>query len=62
MADINNEQKQLIVSQKGFLDVDIDVNLDLFAEIDKLKKELIDKEDDRYFIPDRTFELWVEGL
>ena len=27
-----------------------------------LKKELIDKEDDRYFIPDRTFELWVEGL
>lgn len=39
MADINNEQKQLIVSQKGFLDVDIDVNLDLFAEIEKLKKE-----------------------
>ena len=27
-----------------------------------LKKELVDKEDDRYFIPDRTFELWVEGL
>lgn len=27
-----------------------------------LKKELIDKEDDSYFIPDRTFELWVEGL
>ncbi|OIP56979.1 MAG: AAA family ATPase [Helicobacteraceae bacterium CG2_30_36_10] len=27
-----------------------------------LKKELIDKEDERYFIPDRTFELWVEGL
>ena len=27
-----------------------------------LKKELIDKEDDRYFIPDRTFELWIEGL
>ncbi len=24
------------------------------------KKELIDKEDDRYFIPNRTFELWVE--
>ena len=39
MADINNEQKQLIVSQKGFLDIDIDVNLDLFAEIEKLKKE-----------------------
>lgn len=27
-----------------------------------LKKELIDKEDEKYFIPDRTFELWVEGL
>jgi len=27
-----------------------------------LKKELIDKENERYFIPDRTFELWVEGL
>jgi len=27
-----------------------------------LKKELIDKEDERYFIPDRTFELWVERL
>ena len=26
------------------------------------KKELIDKEDDGYFIPDRTFELWVERL
>lgn len=26
------------------------------------KKELIDKEDDRYFIPDRTLELWVERL
>lgn len=27
-----------------------------------LKKELIDREDERYFIPDRTFELWVERL
>lgn len=27
-----------------------------------LKKELIDKEDERYFIPDRTFELWAEKL
>ena len=26
------------------------------------KSELIDKNDDRYFIPDRTFELWVERL
>lgn len=35
----------------------------LQSSIDALfKKELIDKEDDRYFIPDRTFELWVERL
>ena len=40
MVDINNEiEQQKIVSEKGFLDVDIDVNLDLFAEIEKLKKE-----------------------
>jgi len=39
MVDINSEQKALIVAQKGFLDIDIDVNLDLFAEIEKLKKE-----------------------
>ena len=39
MADINNDKMSLLVSQKGFLDVDIDVNLDLFAEIEKLKKE-----------------------
>ena len=39
MVDINSEQKALIVSQKGFLDIDIDVSLDLFAEIEKLKKE-----------------------
>ena len=26
------------------------------------KKELIDKVDDRYFIPDRTLELWIERL
>jgi len=39
MVDINSDQKIKIVSQKGFLDVDIDVNLDLFAEIEKLKKE-----------------------
>ena len=26
------------------------------------KSELIDKNDDKYFIPDRTFELWVERL
>ena len=39
MTDINSEQKLKIVSQKGFLDIDIDINLDLFAEIEKLKKE-----------------------
>jgi quinolinate synthase len=39
MIDINSEQRTKIISQKGFLDVEIDVNLDLFAEIEKLKKE-----------------------
>ncbi len=39
MVDINNEQKNKIVSEKGFLDVDIDIQLDLFSEIEKLKKE-----------------------
>ncbi len=39
MVDINSEQKLKIVSEKGFLDIDIDVELDLFAEIEKLKKE-----------------------
>ena len=40
MADINNSiEQQKIISEKGFLDVDIDVNIDLFAEIEKLKKE-----------------------
>ena len=39
MADINKEQMREIVAEKGYLDVDIDVNLDLFAEIEKLKKE-----------------------
>ena len=39
MVDINSEQKLKIVSEKGFLDIDINVSLDLFAEIEKLKKE-----------------------
>ena len=39
MVDINSEQKLKIVSEKGFLDIDIDISLDLFAEIEKLKKE-----------------------
>jgi quinolinate synthase len=39
MVDIHNEQYKKIVSEKGFLDIDIDINLDLFSEIEKLKKE-----------------------
>jgi quinolinate synthase len=40
MADINSEEtQQKIISEKGFLDMEIDVELDLFAEIEKLKKE-----------------------
>ncbi len=39
MVDINNEIVQQEIRQKGFYDVPIDVRLDLFAEIEKLKKE-----------------------
>ncbi|MEO6135341.1 MAG: quinolinate synthase NadA, partial [Ginsengibacter sp.] len=39
MADINIETAQLNIEKKGFLDLPIDVNLDLFAEIERLKKE-----------------------
>ena len=39
MVDINIEAAKKNLEQKGFLDVDIDVNLDLFAEIERLKKE-----------------------
>lgn len=39
MVDINSDQQQQIVLEKGFLDIDIDINLDLFSEIEKLKKE-----------------------
>jgi quinolinate synthase len=39
MADINIETARLNLEKKGFLDLDIDVNLDLFAEIERLKKE-----------------------
>src|ERR1700712_4474589 len=40
MVDINNEKiREMLISEKGFLDVDIDVRLDLFSEIEKLKKE-----------------------
>jgi quinolinate synthase len=37
MKDINSAKKEVAV--KGFLDIDIDVNIDLFDEIDRLKKE-----------------------
>jgi len=39
MADINIETAKRDLAKKGFLDLDIDVNLDLFAEIERLKKE-----------------------
>lgn len=39
MVDINNEKNAELVRQKGFLDIDIDPTLDLFTEIEKLKKE-----------------------
>lgn len=35
--DINIEKEQ--VSAKGFLDIEVDIHLDLFAEIERLKKE-----------------------
>jgi quinolinate synthase len=39
MADINIEKAISNLEEKGFLDLEIDVNLDLFAEIERLKKE-----------------------
>lgn len=39
MADIHIEEAKKNLEKKGFLDIDIDVNLDLFAEIERLKKE-----------------------
>ena len=36
---MNIAQAKNQVEEKGFLDIDIDVNLDLFAEIERLKKE-----------------------
>src|SRR5476649_1992105 len=37
MTDINTAKKD--IKTAGFLDIDIDVNLDLFAEIERLKKQ-----------------------
>jgi quinolinate synthase len=39
MVDIHIEAAKKNLLQKGFLDVEIDVNLDLFSEIERLKKE-----------------------
>ena len=40
MVDINTQINfEKIISKKGFLDLEIDPSLDLFAEIEKLKKE-----------------------
>lgn len=39
MADINITNAMAAVPQKGFLDVELDPTLDLFAEIERLKKE-----------------------
>src|SRR3954462_9281436 len=39
MADINIADTKEMVAQKGFLDVEIDARLDLFHEIELLKKE-----------------------
>ena len=39
MADINIEAAKRDLDKKGFLDMEIDVNLDLFAEIERLKKK-----------------------
>src|SRR5215212_2281060 len=39
MVDIHIEAAKKNIEQKGFLDIGIDVNLDLFAESERLKKE-----------------------
>lgn len=39
MADINIAMATMNLEKKGFLDLDIDVNLDLFSQIERLKKE-----------------------
>src|SRR5215210_3757992 len=39
MAIINIAEARANIDKKGFLDIDIDVNLDLFSEIERLKNE-----------------------
>lgn len=36
---MNIEEAEKNIEQKGFLDLEVDVKLDLFAEIERLKKE-----------------------
>lgn len=39
MVDIHNPEVQKEIIQKGFLDIEVDPTLDLFSEIEKMKKE-----------------------
>jgi len=39
MVDINRDSAEKIVQQKGFLDIEVDPTIDLFAGIEQLKKE-----------------------
>lgn len=40
MADINSADiQEKIIAEKGFLDIEVDPTLDIFSEIEKLKKE-----------------------
>src|SRR5258705_8650423 len=39
MTDMHIAAARTDLDKKGFLDIDIDINLDLFAEIERLKKE-----------------------
>ena len=39
MVDIHNEKIKALVQEKGFLDIDLDPTLDLFTEVENLKKE-----------------------
>src|SRR6201995_3939355 len=39
ITDVEINSKRRTVDKKGFLDVEVDPTLDLFAEIEKLKKE-----------------------
>lgn len=69
---LNNNQKIALkivgIYKKGFFANSVlqEYNIKkqtLQSSVDALfAKELIDKEDERYFIPDRSFELWIQRL